>query len=87
MTSQSVIHDANHGIYHPFMLHENELRILTNALMVLDHSEQKIIESMYGKVDPLYQKLLYPLQESYAKPATELKPKPVRKHGGDLDSI
>ena len=87
MTNQevSVIQDKNHGIYHPFMLHEQELRILTNALMALDRSDQKIIESMYGKVEPLYQKLLYPLQEDYKKPVG-LKPKPIR-HGGDLDAF
>ena len=53
--------------------------------MALDRSEQKIIESMYGKVEPLYQKLLYPLQEDYKKPVG-LKPKPIR-HGGDLDAF
>ncbi len=78
MTNQSVIHDKNHGIYHQFMLHEHELRILTNALIALEHSDKKIIESMYGKIDPLYQKLLNPLHEDYKKPVSELKPKPIR---------
>ncbi len=82
MTHQTTI--SENGIYHSIMLHDQELRILTNALMALDRGDQKIIEQMYGKVEPLYNKLLYPLQEGYKQ--VQLKPKPVR-HGGDLDAL
>ena len=32
---QATIHDDNHGIYHPFMLHEHELGLIVKSLEML----------------------------------------------------
>ena len=45
---QATIHNDNHGIYHPFMLHENEIRIIVSALELLNNPDQKRLESLYG---------------------------------------
>ena len=39
--SQATIHNSNHGIYHPFMLHENEIRLIVMALDSLSHEDLK----------------------------------------------
>lgn len=51
------------GYHYPMVLSENELRILTSALMALDKGDQTIIEEQYGKCSELYDKLCYPLTE------------------------
>ena len=51
------------GYHYSMVLSENELRILTSALMALDREAQTIIEEQYGKCSELYDKLCYPLTE------------------------
>lgn len=51
------------GYHYSMVLSENELRILTSALMALGRDEQTIIEEQYGKCSELYDKLCYPLTE------------------------
>jgi hypothetical protein len=59
---QATIHNDNHGIYHPFMLHENEIRIIVSALELLNNPDQKRLESLYGRIEPLHGKLSFPLK-------------------------
>ena len=60
---QEVIHDDNHGIYHPFMLHEHEIRLIVKALELLSMEDRRKIESMHGvgKIDAVRGKLSFPL--------------------------
>lgn len=51
------------GYHYSMVLSENELRILTSALIALDRENQTIIEEQYGKCSELYDKLCYPLTE------------------------
>ena len=60
---QEVIHDSNHGIYHPFMLHENEIRLIVSALGMLSHEDRRKIESLHGvgKIESVSGKLSFPI--------------------------
>ena len=58
---QATIHNSNHGIYHPFMLHENEIRIIVSALELLSIEDQRRLESLYGKIEPVHGKLSFPI--------------------------
>ena len=44
---QATIHDDNHGIYHPFMLHEHELGLIVKALEMLSMENKRRLESLY----------------------------------------
>ena len=60
--SQATIHDSNHGIYHPFMLHEHEIRIIVNALDLLSIEDKRRLEGLYGKIEPIHGKLSFPIK-------------------------
>ena len=59
--SQATIHNSNHGIYHSFMLHENEIRLIVMALDSLSHEDRKRLETLYVKIEPLQGKLSFPI--------------------------
>ena len=60
---QPTIHDDNHGIYHPFMLHEHELRLIVKALEMLSMEDRRRLESLYGvgKIEAVSGKLAFPI--------------------------
>ena len=60
---QEVIHDDNHGIYHPLMLHENEIRLIVRALELLSMEDKRKIESLHGvgKIEAVRGKLAFPV--------------------------
>ena len=60
---QSIIHDSNHGIYHPFMLHEHEIGLIVKALGMLSHQDRRTLESLYGvgKIEAVSGKLSFPI--------------------------
>ena len=60
---QATIHDDNHGIYHPFMLHEHELGLIVKALDMLSMEDRRKLESLYGvgKIVSVSGKLSYPI--------------------------
>ena len=61
---QEVIHDDNHGIYHPFMLHESEIRLIVRALELLSIEDKRKIESLHGvgKIEAVSGKLSFPIR-------------------------
>ena len=61
---QEVIHDSNHGIYHPFMLHEHELGLIVKALEMLSQQDRRRLESLYGvgKIEAVSGKLSFPIR-------------------------
>ena len=63
MKSQATIHDDNHGIYHPFMLHENEIRLIVRSLELLSMEDKRMIESLHGvgKIEAVRGKLAFPI--------------------------
>ncbi len=70
------------GYHYSMVLSENELRILTSALMALDRDAQTIIEEQYGKCSELYDKLCYPLTEGVTVNKVS-----HRKLHSDLDAL
>ena len=60
---QATIHDDNHGIYHPFMLHEHEIKLIVKALEVLNMDDRRKLESLYGvgKIEAVRNKLAFPV--------------------------
>ena len=70
------------GYHYSMVLSENELRILTCALMALDKENQTIIEEQYGKCSELYDKLSYPLTEGVT-----VKKVAHRNFHSDLDAL
>lgn len=70
------------GYHYSMVLSENELRILTCALMALDKENQTIIEEQYGKCSELYDKLCYPLTEGVTVNKVS-----HRKLHSDLDAL
>ena len=70
------------GYHYSIVLSENELRILTSALMALGKEEQNIIEEQYGKCSELYDKLCYPLTEGVT-----VNKVAHRKLHSDLDAL
>ena len=60
---QATFHDDNHGIYHPFMLHEHELRLIVKALEMLSMEDRRRLESLYGvgKIEAVSGKLAFPI--------------------------
>jgi hypothetical protein len=70
------------GYHYSMVLSENELRILTSALMALGRDEQTIIEEQYGKCSELYDKLCYPLTEGVTVGKV-----PHRTLHSDLDAL
>ena len=60
---QATIHDDNHGIYHPFMLHEHELRLIVKALEMLSMEDRRRLESLYGvvKIEAFSCNLAFPI--------------------------
>jgi hypothetical protein len=70
------------GYHYSMVLSENELRILTRALMALGRDEQTIIEEQYGKCSELYDKLCYPLTEGVTVGKV-----PHRTLHSDLDAL
>ena len=70
------------GYHYSMVLSENELRILTSALMELGKDEQTIIEEQYGKCSELYDKLCYPLTEGVTVNKVS-----HRKLHSDLDAL
>ena len=60
---QATIHDDNHGIYHPFMLHEHEIKLIVKALEVLNMDDRRKLESLYGvgKIEAVRSKLAFPV--------------------------
>ena len=60
---QEVIQDDNHGIYNPFMLHENEIRLIVRALELLSMEDKRKIESLHGvgKIEAVRGKLAFPI--------------------------
>ena len=70
------------GYHYSMVLSENELRILTSALMALDRENQTIIEEQYGKCSELYDKLCYPLTEGVT-----VKKVAHRNFHSDLDAL
>ena len=70
------------GCHYSIVLSENELRILTSALITLGKEEQNIIEEQYGKCSELYDKLCYPLTEGVT-----VNKVAHRKLHSDLDAL
>ena len=70
------------GYHYSMVLSENELRILTSALIALGKDEQTIIEEQYGKCSELYDKLSYPLTEGVT-----VKKVAHRNFHSDLDAL
>lgn len=70
------------GYHYSIVLSENELRILTSALITLGKEEQNIIEEQYGKCSELYDKLCYPLTEGVT-----VNKVAHRKLHSDLDAL
>ena len=60
---QATIHDDNHGIYHPFMLHEHEIGLIVKALEMLSITDKRRLESLYGvgKIEAVSGKLSFPI--------------------------
>ena len=60
---QATLHDDNHGIYYPFMLHENEIRLIVRALELLSLEDKRKIESLHGvgKIEAVSGKLSFPI--------------------------
>ena len=60
---QATIHDDNHGIYHPFMLHEHEIGLIVKALKMLSITDRRTLESLYGvgKIEAVSGKLSFPI--------------------------
>ena len=60
---QATIHDDNHGIYHPFMLHEHEIGLIVKALEMLSITDRRTLESLYGvgKIEAVSGKLSFPI--------------------------
>ena len=70
------------GYHYSMVLSENELRILTSALMALCKEEQSIIEEQFGLCSELYDKLCYPLTEGVT-----VKKVAHRNFHSDLDAL
>ena len=70
------------GYHYSMVLSENELRILTSALMALGKEDQNIIEEQYGQCSELYDKLCYPLTEGVT-----VNKVAHRKLHSDLDAL
>ena len=60
---QATIHDDNHGIYNPFMLHEHEIKLIVKALEMLNMQDKRKLESLYGvgKIEAVRGKLAFPV--------------------------
>ena len=63
MKPQATIHDDNHGIYYPFMLHEHELGLIVKSLEMLSMQDKRKLESLYGvgKIEAVRGKLAFPI--------------------------
>ena len=61
--NHATIHDDNHGIYHPFMLHEHEIGLIVKALEMLSITDRRTLESLYGvgKIEAVSGKLSFPI--------------------------
>ena len=61
--NHATIHDDNHGIYHPFMLHEHEIGLIVKALEMLSITDKRRLESLYGvgKIEAVSGKLSFPI--------------------------